>query len=128
MGGDLEVESAPGVGSRFRLELLFDPAAAPARPADHRPADGALRILAVEEDALAAAMLRSTLEQLGHRVLLVQDGARALDLLDVGGIDLIMLDARSSGAEAARRIRALGDRARPCRSWPWSAAKRLRPS
>jgi signal transduction histidine kinase len=108
MGGCLAVESAPGVGSRFRLELPFDPEAAPARPADHRPRDGALRVLAVEEDALAAAMLRSTLEQLGHRVLLVQEGDRALDLLDVGGIDLVMLDARS-GAEAARRIRALPD-------------------
>ena len=64
-------------------------------------------MLAVEPDALAAAMLRASLEQLGHRVLLVPDGARAIELLALGEIDLLVLDAHA-GAETARRIRALG--------------------
>jgi signal transduction histidine kinase/ActR/RegA family two-component response regulator len=108
MGGRLDAESAPGVGSRFQLELPFDPNAAPARPDEGRARDGSRRVLVLEEDALSAAMLRSALDQLGHKVLHVQDGARALDLLNLGAIDLVMLDARA-GAEAARRIRALPD-------------------
>ena len=107
MGGLLEAESAPGVGSRFWLELPFDACAEPRSAAQDNSPERSLRVLAVEPDALAAAMLRATLEQLGHRVLLVPDGARAIELLALGEIDLLVLDAHA-GAETARRIRALG--------------------
>jgi signal transduction histidine kinase/ActR/RegA family two-component response regulator len=120
MGGALTAESAPGVGSRFALELPFDvdAAAAPDAALDtpsELPAT-ALRVLIAEDDALNAAMLRAVLEQLGHRVLLAQDGQRALELLKVGDVDLVMLDGRMpvlDGPACARAIRQLeGDRAR----------------
>ena len=107
MGGLLEAESAPGVGSRFWLELPFDAGAEARSAAQDNSPDRSLRILAVEPDALAAAMLRAALEQLGHRVMIVPDGARALELMPLGEIDLLVLDAHA-GAETARRIRALG--------------------
>jgi signal transduction histidine kinase/ActR/RegA family two-component response regulator len=112
MGGAVEAESAPGVGSRFWLELPFDPEAQAARAADDT-ADRSLRVLFAEDDALSAAMLRACLEQLGHRPLHVQEGGRALELLDLGDIDLVVLDGRMPGVngfETARRIRALPDR------------------
>jgi CheY-like chemotaxis protein/anti-sigma regulatory factor (Ser/Thr protein kinase) len=108
MGGRLEAESTPGVGSRFWLDLPFDAGAEPRSAAQDNSPERSLRVLAVEPDALAAAMLRASLDQLGHRVLLVPDGARALDLLELGRIDLLVLDARA-GAEAVQRIRTLGD-------------------
>jgi CheY-like chemotaxis protein len=120
MGGALTAESAPGVGSRFALELPFDVNAAAAPDAvldtpSELPAT-ALRVLIAEDDALNAAMLRAVLEQLGHRVLLAQDGQRALELLKVGDVDLVMLDGRMpvlDGPACARAIRQLeGDRAR----------------
>jgi len=113
MQGTLTAESAPGVGSRFQLELPFDAEAVPPAAQVQTPAETstpALRVLIAEDDQLNAAMLRAVLEQLGHRVLLAQDGRRALELLKVSEVDLIMLDGRMpvvDGPAAARAIRRL---------------------
>jgi signal transduction histidine kinase/CheY-like chemotaxis protein len=107
MGGELKAESAPGVGSCFALELPFDPAAAlptteSARPAAPSP-DRRLRILTVEPDALAAAMLRANLEQLGHQVVHAADGRRAVELARICELDLVA----ASGPETIAALRAL---------------------
>ncbi|HEY3811883.1 MAG TPA: ATP-binding protein [Caulobacteraceae bacterium] len=112
MNGEVGAESAPGVGSRFWLDLPYDAKASvedvvSAGPdAQSRP----MRVLVVEDDGLNAAMLRAVLEQLGHRVLHAQDGRRAIDLLRVSEFDLVMLDGRMpgmDGPETAREIRGL---------------------
>ena len=113
MGGSLTAESAPGVGSRFLLELPFEEGASAPEPVLEGHGEApvrALRVLIAEDDALNAAMLRAVLEQLGHRVLAAQDGRRALELLKVSEIDLVMLDGRMpilDGAACARAIRSL---------------------
>ena len=115
MFGDLTAHSALGVGSCFRLELNYDPLAVleppslledPVTSDDQRD----LRILVAEDDALNAAMLRAVLEQLGHKVLVAADGARALDLARNCDFDLIMIDGRMplmDGAETIAAIRSL---------------------
>ena len=116
MGGDVQAESAPGVGSRFWLELPYDPAAQLAdEPAAPLGAGPALRVLAVEPDSLGAAMLRSSLDQLGHRMLHAHDGRRALELLKSCDVDVILVGGRLdpdagsglSGPDTIRAIRAL---------------------
>ncbi|MBU1375214.1 MAG: response regulator [Alphaproteobacteria bacterium] len=107
MGGDLRAESAPGVGSCFTFELPFDPAArlAVAEPlpqAVERPGRR-LRILTVETDPLSAAMLRASLEQLGHQVVHAADGGRAVDLARICDLDLVVAD----GAATIAALRAL---------------------
>ena len=117
MGGDLTGHSAMGVGSCFRLELVYD-AAAPrewepgrqaqdeAEPTDQRR----LRILIAEDDALNAAMLRAVLEQLGHQVVHAVDGRRALELAKAVEFDLVMIDGRMplmDGPQTIAAIRAL---------------------
>jgi signal transduction histidine kinase/CheY-like chemotaxis protein len=117
MGGELLAFSAPGVGSRFRLELPYDPAAAPeteVQPSEARaPAAERqrLRILVAEDDALNAAMLRAILEQLGHQVIHAADGRRAAELARVCELDLMMIDGRMPGLDGPQTIaavRALG--------------------
>ncbi len=99
MGGELSAHSALGVGSCFRLELPYDPAAeTPGALADAPVAGGAdpraLKILIAEDDALNAAMLRAILEQLGHQVVHAQDGRRAVDLARICEFDVVMIDGR----------------------------------
>ncbi|MBN8552976.1 MAG: response regulator [Caulobacterales bacterium] len=111
MGGDVDAESVPGVGSRFWLELPWDAAAVGATvdPAP-TPLPQRLRILVVENDALQSAMLRNTLEQMGHKVLAVADARRGLDLLGMGPLDLLLVEAdlpTLSGAEMIARVRSL---------------------
>ena len=115
MGGKLLAFSAPGVGSRFRLELPYDAAAAPealdtmregAAPAAERRRQ---RILIAEDDALNAAMLRAILEQLGHQVVHALDGRRAADLAKVCDFDLMMIDGRMPILDGPQTIAAIRD-------------------
>lgn len=113
MGGDLGAESAPGVGSRFWLDLPWDADAVLAETVGAgplQPAERPLRVLIAEDDQLNAAMLRAVIEQLGHKVLSVADGRRALDLVQMGELDLILVDGRMpvmNGPEMIRALRAL---------------------
>lgn len=113
MGGRLGAESTPGLGSRFWLDLIWD-ATATLQVEPHEavsPAPTSLRILVAEDDPLNAAMLRTMLEQMGHKVLAVTDGRRGLDHLRMGQLDLIMADGRMPGMDGPDMIRTL--RAQP---------------
>ena len=121
MQGEVSAESAVGVGSRFWLELPFDPAvAAPDAAQDQgefdavafAPAVRSLRILLAEDDGLSAAMIRAILEQLGHQVVLAQGGQRALELAEFCPFDLAVLSGRLAcmvGPDAPGYVRALAE-------------------
>ena len=107
MGGELDAESRPGIGSRFHLELPFDAQASLGDPrTDAAAPDRALRVLAVEPDTLTAAMLRAALDQLGHRMLHTHDGERALELLRACDVDGVLVGGPSA-PQTVRAIRAL---------------------
>ena len=114
MGGEIEAHSAVGVGSRFRLEIAYDPAAPreraqpPAEASDPaRPQRRALRILMAEDDSLDAAMLRSVLEKLGHKVVHAADARRALDLARTCELDLAVIGGRMVDPDGTVLIAAL---------------------
>jgi signal transduction histidine kinase len=115
MGGDLRARSAPGVGSCFTVELPFDATTQVVTgesvlAAVERPC---LRILIAEEDSLAAATLRSCLEELGHKVAQGIDGTRAVELARVCDFDLVMVgaSAQSEGPKVITAIRGLDGQA-----------------
>ena len=115
MGGSIRVDSTPGEGSSFTLELpLLAAAADPAETAGHDAAPlplwhGSHLTVVIAEDnpvnLMAAAGLAG---KLGLKVLLAEDGKQALAHWISGGVDLILMDIQMpvmDGSEATRFIR-----------------------
>ncbi|HEY5514004.1 MAG TPA: response regulator, partial [Geomonas sp.] len=65
------------------------------------------RILLAEDNERLAAMLQEFLMSLGHQVIRAADGAAALEAVQQGGIDLLILDLKlpeMSGIEVLQRL------------------------
>lgn len=113
MGGDVRVSSTPGAGSVFEVTLPLPSTLAPvplgpvlSRPS---PPPRRLHVLIAEDDELNARMTHALLEKLGHRVQVVRDGQAAVEVLQRGEFDLVLMDVSMpvmDGLTATRTIRA----------------------
>ena len=68
-----------------------------------------MRILAVEDDAVARAVLRQALRRLGHEAIEAADGEQALELLEKEPVRVVVSDwlmPKLDGLELCRRVRA----------------------
>ena len=113
-GGDIEVESQPGVGTTFRIRLpTVDDEAGPTPPPEAPSAEGAggpATVLFVDDEQALRTMSAQALRKYGYEVVTAADGSEALtaferdpSLIDVVVTDLTMPEM--NGAELIRRVR-----------------------
>ena len=116
MGGELNVDSAPGVGSTFSFESVFRCApggedglapAAPRRQLDDEPLPET-RVLVVEDVEINRVIASGFLDQLGVAHELAENGRDALDRLDAapdGHFGLLITDLQMPVMDGFETVR-----------------------
>jgi signal transduction histidine kinase/CheY-like chemotaxis protein/HPt (histidine-containing phosphotransfer) domain-containing protein len=120
MGGYISVKSVVDLGSSFVFELQLALAAPPPLAQDDAlpvPAHThVLNVLCAEDYATNQLIIRAQLEEQGHRVHMVEDGAAAVDACTRTRYDVVLMDGRMpvmDGITATQLIRAGGTPERP---------------
>lgn len=103
MGGELQLESHPGVGTKFWFELRMARAAASPAPAVEAPVRIVRdkRVLVADDNRTNLQLIREMLERDGHRVAGVESGQGALEALATGDFDVVFLDFNMHDVDGA---------------------------
>ncbi|WP_417473070.1 ATP-binding protein [Leisingera sp.] len=112
LGGSISVDSNPGAGSVFHIDLPVQPIAEPiADPHAQSSGHGVRKahVLLVEDNEINRVVAREMLMAQGHSVTEAHNGREAVDLAEDTAFDIILMDISMpvmDGRSAARAIRA----------------------
>ncbi|MDB5435394.1 MAG: hybrid sensor histidine kinase/response regulator [Phenylobacterium sp.] len=114
MGGEIEVESELGLGSRFSVRAPLTHVGSERSSVEVQPtpaAEGeplALRVLAAEDNAVNQLVLKTLLHQMGVEPTVVDNGQAAVEAWEAAHWDVILMDVQMpvmDGLTATARIR-----------------------
>jgi CheY-like chemotaxis protein len=130
-GGRIEVRSAPGNGTTFRITFpLVDESSAQADPSQRSGAQpelpAPLRVLAVDDEPMMTKAVVRMLKPSGHLVSVAASGEEALEKLDEQMFDVVVSDmgmgAGMNGWELAEAVRTRWPSVRFLLATGWGAA------
>jgi len=114
--GEIRVDSRPGSGSRFIIELTFERVQESLQKKDLLELEdltsSSIRILYAEDKLVNAMVLKKYLMLQGVKVDIAENGEVALEMLERGTYDLVLMDIEMpvmDGYEATKAIRGLSD-------------------
>ena len=124
MGGEIDVETAPGRGSVFRLRLdltrVGEAGSIVAPVHDEGPTEfPPLKVLAAEDNTVNQLVLKALLHQAGIEPVIVENGRLAVEAWEREPWDLVLMDMHMpemDGLTATRAIRASEARSRRART------------
>ncbi len=129
LGGSVAIDSEPGQGTMVAFSIRAEAVDLEPGPGTRRfealprrdgtaPGPGAARVLVVEDDRINQMLFRRFLEKLGLRAACACNGREALDMLENGDFDCLLMDIQMpvmDGLAATKAIRGsdtLGSKSR----------------
>ncbi len=111
MGGNIDVETVEGSGSRFFFQVPIGKVASETVASSPDVSNtGALRVLVVDDAKINRDILSDFLTQEGYNVEIAASGFDALNKFTAGAFDVILMDLfmpETDGAETTRKILAI---------------------